>query len=119
MTYELVHFADVHTDEIFRFRGIDVTGARAGDRIRAELIERLTGQAASLQRGLHHQWYRLTTATIITASLGITDMSQLIRGGRSRRSNGPTCSSPCSTHYSLACSHSRDGICAGCLRWNV
>ena len=31
LTYELVHFADTHADQIFHFRGADVTGARAGD----------------------------------------------------------------------------------------
>lgn len=77
LTYELVHFAATHRDDIFHFRGTDVTGAELAIRIRAELIERLTGAAASYNDIFTTNGIASTTATIITASLGITDISIL------------------------------------------
>ena len=77
LTYELVHFAAAHRDEIFRFRGADVTGAELAATIRAELIERLTGQAAPYNDIFTTNGIASTTATVITASLGITDLSEL------------------------------------------
>ena len=77
LTYELVHFAATHKDEIFHFRGTDVTGAELAIRIRAELIERLTGPAAPYNDIFTTNGIASTTATIVTASLGVTDISQL------------------------------------------
>ena len=77
LTYELVHFAATHRDDIFHFRGADVTGAQLAIRIRAELIERLTGGAAPYNDIFTTNGIASTTATIITATLGITDISEL------------------------------------------
>jgi trehalose synthase len=77
VTYELVHFAATHRDEIFHFRGTDVTGAELAIRIRAELIERLTGNAAPYNDIFTTNGIASTTATIVTAALGVTDVSQL------------------------------------------
>ena len=77
LTYELVHFAATHRDEIFHFGGTDVTGAELAIRIRAELIERLTGAAAPYNDIFTTNGIASTTATIVTASLGITDISEL------------------------------------------
>ena len=77
LTYELVHFAATHRDEIFHFGGTEVTGAELAIRIRAELIERLTGGAAPYNDIFTTNGIASTTATIVTASLGITDISEL------------------------------------------
>ena len=77
LTYELVHFAATHGDEIFHFRGTDVTGAELAIRIRGDLIERLTGPAAPYNEIFTTNGIASTTATIVTASLGVTDISQL------------------------------------------
>ena len=77
LTYELVHFADAHTDQIFHFRGTDVTGAELATTIRAELIERLTGEAGPYNAIFTTNGIACTTATMITASLGLTDLSGL------------------------------------------
>jgi trehalose synthase len=77
LTYELVHFAATHQDEIFHFGGTVVTGAELAIRIRAELIERLTGDAAPYNDIFTTNGIASTTATIITASLGVTDISEL------------------------------------------
>jgi trehalose synthase len=77
VTYELVHFAATHRDDIFHFRGTDVTGAELAIRIRAELIERLTGNAAPYNDIFTTNGIASTTATIVLASLGVTDISKL------------------------------------------
>ena len=77
LTYELVHFAATHRDDIFHFRGADMTGAQLAIRIRSELIERLTGAAAPYNDIFTTNGIASTTATIITATLGITDISEL------------------------------------------
>jgi trehalose synthase len=77
LTYELVHFAATHQDEIFHFGGTDVTGAELAIRIRAELIERVTGDAAPYNDIFTTNGIASTTVTIVAASLGVTDVSVL------------------------------------------
>jgi trehalose synthase len=79
MTYELVHFAIGHKDDIFRFRGAELTGSELATQIRTELIERLTGEAAPYNAIFTTNGIASTTATIVAAALGypdITDLSQ-------------------------------------------
>ena len=80
MTYELVHFATVHKDDIFRFRGAELTGGELAVRIRRELSERLTGEAAPYNATFTTNGIASTTATIIAAALGYTDISNLAPG---------------------------------------
>jgi trehalose synthase len=77
LTYELVHFATTHRDDIFHFRGTELTGAELAIKIRGELIERLTGSAAPYNDIFTTNGIASTTTTVITASLGITDISEL------------------------------------------
>ena len=79
MTYELVHFAIAHKDDIFRFRGAELTGGELAVKIRSELIERLTGDAARYNSIFTTNGIASTMATIITAALGYTDISKLSR----------------------------------------
>ena len=113
VTYELVHFAATHRDEIFHFRGTEVTGAELAIRIRAELIERLTGNAAPYNDIFTTNGIASTTATIVLASLGVTDISELNKE-LSRRSNKHTCCWRCSTRCNLVYSLSPAGTSAGC-----
>jgi trehalose synthase len=80
MTYELVHFATAHKDDIFRFRGTDLTGGELALKIRSELIERLTGEAAPYNATFTTNGIASTTATIIAAALGYTDIANLSQG---------------------------------------
>ena len=80
MTYELVHFAAVHKDDVFGFRGSELTGGELAARIRGELIERLTGEAASYNAIFTTNGIASTTATIIAAALGYTDITNLAPG---------------------------------------
>jgi trehalose synthase len=77
LTYELVHFATAHKDEIFRFRGAELTGGELATQVRNELIERLTGEAAPYNAIFTTNGIASTTATIIAAALGYTDLTNL------------------------------------------
>jgi trehalose synthase len=77
MTYELVHFAIGHKYDSFRFRGSDLTGGELAAQIRNELIERLTGEAAPYNAIFTTNGIASTTATIIAAALGYTDITNL------------------------------------------
>ncbi len=79
LTYELVHFAGAYADQLFRFRGADLTGAELAATIRAELIERLTGSAGPYNALFTTNGIACTTASMITASLGFSDVSELDR----------------------------------------
>ena len=87
VTYELVHFAATHRDEIFHFRGTDVTGAELAIRIRAELIERLTGNAAPYNDIFTTNGIASTTATIVS---GLTGRHGHIRAQQAARRAGQT-----------------------------
>ena len=77
MTYELVHFAIGHKDDVFRFRGSETTGGELAVEIRNDLIERLTGGAAPYNAIFTTNGIASTTATIIAAALGFTDITNL------------------------------------------
>jgi trehalose synthase len=77
MTYELVHFANRHKDDRFRFRGAELTGGELAVKVRTELIERLTGEAAPYNAIFTTNGIASTIATIIAAALGYTDLTSL------------------------------------------
>ncbi len=77
LTYELVHFAATHKDDIFSFRGVNLTGGELAVTIRGELIERLTGDSGPYNSTFTTNGIASTTATVILASLGVTEISNL------------------------------------------
>jgi trehalose synthase len=77
MTYELVHFAIAHADDIFPFRGAELTGGELATRIRGELIERLTGEAAPYNAIFTTNGIASTIPTIVAATLGYPDVRSL------------------------------------------
>ncbi|GAA4606219.1 maltose alpha-D-glucosyltransferase [Actinoplanes octamycinicus] len=80
MTYELVHFAGPHRDEPFAFRGRRVPGRDLAVTVRAELIERLTGDAAPYNSIFTTNGIACTTVTLIAAALGHRDLGDLTAG---------------------------------------
>jgi trehalose synthase len=80
MTYELVHFAIGHKDDIFRFHGSELTGGELAIKIRNELIDRLTGKAAPYNAVFTTNGIASTIATIIAAALGYADIVNLSQG---------------------------------------
>ncbi|HYP44714.1 MAG TPA: maltose alpha-D-glucosyltransferase [Propionibacteriaceae bacterium] len=77
MTYELVHFATLHSAEKFKFRGRHITGGELAVTVRNDLLERLTGEAGPYNATFTTNGIASTTATIIAASLGFRDLSDL------------------------------------------
>ena len=59
LTYELVHWATGHQNDVYAYKGEEITGAALAETIRGDLIERLTGPDAPLQPDLHDQRHRL------------------------------------------------------------
>ncbi len=78
MTMGLAHFAGKNESASFPFRGGQATGKQVRDTVRAEMYEHLIGERApyNLKFG---EGVASTTATIITAALGIKDIAKLNR----------------------------------------
>ncbi|KZE98084.1 maltose alpha-D-glucosyltransferase [Rhodococcus sp. EPR-147] len=77
MTFELIHFATLHAEDEFTYGGEAVKGSDLGDRIRGELTDRLTGRWAPYNRTFTTNGIACTTASVITASLGIRDLDRM------------------------------------------
>jgi trehalose synthase len=77
LTYELVHFATRHKDDEYAYRGGVIDGGTLAETIRAEMIEKLTGPAASYNAIFTTNGIASTTASIIAASLGISDLDTI------------------------------------------
>jgi trehalose synthase len=77
MTYELVHFATLNSDDLYEFRGHEVRGADLAVTIRQDLLDHLTGDAAPYNLTFTQNGIASTSATIIAASLGFTSIDDL------------------------------------------
>jgi trehalose synthase len=77
LTYELVHFEMVHRDDLFDYHGVEVTGLALAEHVRGELISRLTGEAAPYNAIFTTNGIASTTATVIAAALGHSDLESL------------------------------------------
>jgi trehalose synthase len=72
----LAHFGGPHAKDPFPFRGGEMRGGELRDTVRAEMYARLIGRRApyNLKFG---EGVASTTATVVTAALGIEDISKL------------------------------------------
>ncbi len=77
MTYELVHFATLHAEDLFAFRGAEVRGADLATTIRQDMLDHLTGEAGPYNATFTQNGIASTTATLIAATLGITSLDDL------------------------------------------
>ncbi|BBZ36141.1 maltose alpha-D-glucosyltransferase [Mycolicibacterium confluentis] len=77
LTYELVHWSTGHRDDIYEYKNEQVTGEQLGDIIRRDLSEKLTGPNAPYNRVFTTNGIACTTASLITATLGVTDLAKL------------------------------------------
>jgi trehalose synthase len=77
MTYELVHFASAHARDLYTFRGGELSGSELAATVRGELVERLTGDRAPYNSTFTTNGISSTIATIIIASLGYSDLTNL------------------------------------------
>lgn len=77
LTYELVHFTHGHADEVFSCAGKQIRGAELAEQIRQTMRDALTGDAAPYNAVFTQNGIACTTASIITATLGITDFGAI------------------------------------------
>ncbi|MCA0296619.1 MAG: maltose alpha-D-glucosyltransferase [Actinobacteria bacterium] len=77
LTYELVHWAGPHRDEAYELDGGETTGAELAEYVRETMRLKLTGDAAPYNALFVQNGIACTTASIITASLGITDLDEI------------------------------------------
>jgi trehalose synthase len=77
LTYELVHWSTGHRDDIYSYKGEEITGEALGETIRSDLTDRLTGDNAPYNLVFTTNGIACTTATIIAATLGITDLDTI------------------------------------------
>src|SRR4051794_34592545 len=75
LTHELVHFSTRHRDDLFTFRGEQITGCELGEMIRGDLTRGLT--AVPYNRTFTTNGIACTTATVITATQGLYDLDGL------------------------------------------
>lgn len=77
LTYELVHWSTGHRDDIFTYKGEDLTGEVLGETVRSALLEKLAGENAPYNLVFTTNGIACTTATVIAATLGITELDSI------------------------------------------
>ncbi len=82
LTHELVHFSTRHRDDLFTYRGEELTGCELGERVRADLNDGLTGPHATYNRRFTQNGIACTTSTVIAATLGIQDLAEITEAER-------------------------------------
>lgn len=77
LTYELVHLETRHRDDVYSYGGKDWRGQELAEHIRQTLRDAITGEASPYNAVFTQNGIACTTASVITASLGITDLSEI------------------------------------------
>lgn len=77
LTYELVHWATRHGDDVYRFRGREISGSDLAEEIRADLTEHLTG-TADYNRVFTQNGIACTTTSLIAATRGIARLDDVL-----------------------------------------
>lgn len=77
LTYELVHFATTHKDDLYELGGETLNGADLAETVRETLRQKLTGPAGPYNSTFTTNGIACTTASVITATLGMTDLEAL------------------------------------------
>ncbi|MGX1163138.1 maltose alpha-D-glucosyltransferase/alpha-amylase [Arthrobacter sp. SLBN-100] len=77
LTYELVHFATRHKDDVYQLAGSELTGAELTEHVQETLRNALTGENAPYNAVFTTNGIACTTVSVITAALGIKDISSL------------------------------------------
>ena len=76
LTYELVHWSS-HRDTVYPYHGGEITGGELADSVRRDLCTHLTGSNAPYNLVFTTNGIACTTASVIAAVLGITDLSSI------------------------------------------
>ncbi|MFJ4262448.1 maltose alpha-D-glucosyltransferase [Paenarthrobacter nicotinovorans] len=73
LTYELLHFAAGHRDDIFELGGEELTGAEVAEKVQDTMRERLTGENGPYNAVFTTNGIACTTVSFLMAALGIKD----------------------------------------------
>ncbi|MDN5748141.1 MAG: maltose alpha-D-glucosyltransferase, partial [Pseudonocardia sp.] len=84
LTYELVHWATGHRDDVYTYRGAETTGGDLAESVRRDLCEHLTGPDAPYNLIFTTNGIACTTATVIAATLGIADLAEITEADTAR-----------------------------------
>ncbi|HEV7469533.1 MAG TPA: maltose alpha-D-glucosyltransferase [Pseudonocardia sp.] len=87
LTYELVHWSTGHQHDVYTYKGAEITGGELGDSVRRDLCEHLTGSNAPYNLVFTTNGIACTTATVIAATLGVTDLDEIDDIDRIRRAH--------------------------------
>ena len=77
LTYELVHWATLHSADEYHFRGREYTGAELAETVRADLTQALTGEAADYNKVFTTNGIACTTASVIAAVQGLRTLDEI------------------------------------------
>ncbi|WP_028241539.1 maltose alpha-D-glucosyltransferase [Stutzerimonas azotifigens] len=77
LTLELVHFWTLHAYDQYHYHGQTLPGGILREHIREEMYERLTGEHAPYNLKFVTNGVACTTASVITAALGIRDLDAI------------------------------------------
>ncbi len=77
LTLELVHFWTLHKDGEYTLDGKTLSGGALREEIRATMYDRLTGSSAPYNQKFVTNGVASTTASVIAAALGVTDLATL------------------------------------------
>jgi len=70
LTYELVHWATLHQNDVYTFRGEEISGGELALRVRADLVEAVTEPAADYNLVFTTNGIACTSASLIAATQG-------------------------------------------------
>lgn len=70
LTYELVHWATLHKNDLYPFRYQELTGGELAELIRSELVEKLTAPSADFNLVFTTNGIACTTTSLIAAAQG-------------------------------------------------
>jgi trehalose synthase len=87
LTYELVHWSTGHRDDTYTYKGEEITGEDLGETVRSDLKDRLTGENAPYNLVFTTNGIACTTATVIAATLGVTDLDTIDDVDRIRKAH--------------------------------
>ena len=87
LTYELVHWSTGHRDDIYTYKGQEITGQELGEVIRSDLTKGLIGSQSPYNLVFTTNGIACTAATVIAATLGISDLNLIDDIGPIRRAH--------------------------------
>ncbi|HKV20045.1 MAG TPA: maltose alpha-D-glucosyltransferase [Mycobacterium sp.] len=87
LTYELVHWSTGHRDDVYTYKGEEITGEALGEIVRSDLTKQLTGENAPYNLVFTTNGIASTTATMIAATLGYASLDSIDDIDRIRRAH--------------------------------